>query len=186
MTKASLINMTAPFACRRKRAAGLAVALWLAATTLVPAQANAGTIQVSGTFTRSAVQPLSCLGIICNVSDFTGDLEGHAENTTTSLIPSTPAGVVFFSKAIIHTANGNLSYLESGAGNAKVPSDGESVYLCEITGGTGVFTGASGYLQLMNTSHGSLGGALPGVLPGPPSTGEGQYQSRITAPLIGD
>ncbi|MGH9670581.1 MAG: hypothetical protein ACRD3A_10780 [Terriglobales bacterium] len=86
---------------------------------------------------------------------------------------------MFFSELTeIKTVRGNLSCSESGSGNTNSSSDGEFVLLCNITGGTGAYKGASGYLQRVGTSSGIGTPANVTV----PQSGEGTYQGKIILP----
>jgi hypothetical protein len=85
---------------------------------------------------------------ICTVGRLSGGLNGDLEFTMTSLTPTNPAGTLFFTaQSTIHTRDGDVSCTDSGSFNTAPGSDGEGVHLCEITGGTGEFAGATGYLQ---------------------------------------
>jgi hypothetical protein len=85
---------------------------------------------------------------ICTVGRLTGGIQGDLEFTITSLAPTNAPGVLFFmAVSTIRTATGDIYCADSGSFNTTSGSDGEGVHLCHITGGTGEFQGASGYLQ---------------------------------------
>lgn len=96
-------------------------------------------------------------------------------STGTAIIPTIPPGVILFNNlsTIIDTDNGELVCVENGAANINPSSDGENVILCVITGGTGDFNGASGYLQRFGTSAGFTSLNV---------TGEGKYRGKIVTP----
>lgn len=93
---------------------------------------------------------------ICTIGRLTGGIQGDLDFTITSLSPTNAPGVLFFTAmSTIHTATGDISCDDSGSFNTG--GDGEGVHLCQITGGTGEFLGASGYLQEMFYFQGAAG-----------------------------
>ena len=166
----------------------------LAIAAAAPRRARAEAVFVGGEFTASAATPLSCSGVVCFATNFSGSLEGPAEHSLTLMLPTDPLGVAFFKLlTVIHTARGDLSCTESGASNigpsangeplaalGVLPnSDGQFALLCQITGGTGDFAGATGYLLRTGTSSGGLPGILPGILPSAPTSGRGGYRGKV-------
>lgn len=95
---------------------------------------------------------------ICTVGRLTGGIQGDLEFTITSLAPTDAPGVLLFTAvSTIRTATGDIHCADSGSFNTTSGSDGEGVHLCHITGGTGEFAGASGYLQETFNFVGTLG-----------------------------
>ncbi|MFN2504528.1 MAG: hypothetical protein ABR540_09920 [Acidimicrobiales bacterium] len=65
-----------------------------------------------------------------------------------SVVPSGTAGLSYIeSTSVLHTKDGDLYFASSAVANLSTPSDGEFTSVDRITGGTGEWTGASGYLQ---------------------------------------
>jgi hypothetical protein len=95
---------------------------------------------------------------LCTAGRLTGGIQGDLEFTITSLAPTAAPGVLLVTAAsTIHTATGDINCNDSGSFNTAPASDGEGVHLCRITGGTGEFLGASGYLQETFNFIGSSG-----------------------------
>jgi hypothetical protein len=93
--------------------------------------------------------PPSCTSVTGVCSSFTaiGDIKGDGiVNVDTSPIPS---GI---SKAhtVIHTKNGDLTCNEAAVFDVVGP-DHAFVDLCVISGGTGIYAGATGYIQEVGT-----------------------------------
>ncbi len=136
----------------------LAAAVFLSAGVFQVPKASASTIlQVRGTLTLAAVTatPPGCLSpvLICSNGTLTGTLAGTVTSKENGFLPSQVPGILFGnSSAVIHTQNGDLSVEISGAFNASPSSDGEFVDLIEVTGGTGKFAGASGYITTSGTA----------------------------------
>ena len=106
---------------------------------------------------------------ICTAGRLTGGLGGELGFTITSLAPTTTPGVAFFTAlSTIHTGKGDVFCADSGSFNTTPSSGGEGVHLCEITGGTGSFSGATGYLQEVFNFVGT--------------TAKGDYQGTIVLP----
>lgn len=106
---------------------------------------------------------------ICTAGRLTGGIQGDLEFTITSLAPTNSPGVLFFTAvSTIRTATGDIHCDDSGSFNTAAGSSGEGVHLCQITGGTGDFLGASGYVQETFNFMGS--------------TGVGDYKGRIVTP----
>ena len=61
--------------------------------------------------------------------------------------------------SIIHDKAGDVRCDDSAALNAAEGGNGELIGLCEITGLTGEWAGASGYLQTFGTFNAASGGA---------------------------
>lgn len=138
------------FVIRRK--AGLAIATVAAAVLVALALATSGAVagsrSVQGEVVDSVVADGSCTAIICTRGVYTGTIRGSFEFAITSLTPTDLPNVQSFAgHSTIHTAKGDLRCADSGSFNADPNSSGEGVHLCVITGGTGRYAGATGYLQ---------------------------------------
>lgn len=155
-----------------------AVGLCSGTLALATTAADAATVHVGGQFSFTAATALDCpLGsVLCTKGAFTGNLVGSFTNVVTSLLPSPNVGASFFSGSLtLHTDVGDLRCGLSGALNA-LSSDGEFAGICVVTGGTGVYRGATGHLELTGTSS-----ANPPVLG---TTGSGTYNRTISGGAI--
>lgn len=95
---------------------------------------------------------------ICTVGRLTGVIQGDLEFTITSLSETQRPGILFFmAVSTIRTADGDIHCADSGSFNSVPGSDGEGVHLCQITGGTGQYANASGYLTETFNFNGSTG-----------------------------
>ena len=84
----------------------------------------------------------------CFVATFKGTLQGSAEFVANSVTPTSQPGMMLINgNFLIHDNHGDLACIEDSLLNTAPESNGEFVFLCEITGGTGKWAGASGYLQ---------------------------------------
>ena len=120
----------------------------LVALTLVASGAFAGSRSVQGEIVDQVVTDGSCTAIICTRGVYSGTIRGTFEFAITSLTPTDLPNVQsFVGHSTIHTAKGDLRCADSGSFNADPQSSGEGVHLCVITGGTGRYAGATGYLQ---------------------------------------
>lgn len=120
----------------------------LAALALAASGALAGSRTVQGEVVDQVVTDGSCTAIICTRGVYSGTIRGSFELAITSLAPTDPPNVQsFVGHSTIHTAKGDLRCADSGSFNADPQSAGEGVHLCVITGGTGRYAGATGYLQ---------------------------------------
>jgi len=143
------------------------------------------TISVKGSFDANAstAMPPDCLSplLICTEATFTGTLSGTLKGMITRLVPAIdPADIAFASaSSVLHTPDGDLSLKAAGTANLASSSDGEFANLLEITGGTGRYAGASGYLQDRGTSTVALLGA-----PATPfmASFHGDYVGKILLP----
>ena len=84
----------------------------------------------------------------CSRGHYTGGLEATGYYAVQSMQPSAPDGIVFITeKEVLRLADGELYGRVNAVFNSKSP-DGEVASLHTITGGTGRYSGASGYIQL--------------------------------------
>lgn len=124
------------------------VALAVAGSAVAATGALAGSHSVKGTVVDQVVTDGSCTAIICTRGVYTGSIRGDFEFEITSLGPTTVDGVqTFVGTSTIHTERGDLHCADSGSFNASPSSSGEGVHLCVVTGGTGIYEHATGYLQ---------------------------------------
>lgn len=145
----------------------------LAAAVLVQqAGADPATMRLKGTFDTPLVGGPACdspVGL-CFAGEFRGSLKGPSEGTVASLTPTAQPGVFLGdATATIHDRRGDVICAhEQFVFNGSPDSDGQYAFLCEITGGTGRYSGARGYLYGIGTA--------------PPGTGQdsGTYHGEIT------
>ena len=139
--------------------AGMGVIGTAAAASAV---ANAPSQPAHGTLTSQAVSGPGCASPIglCATGEMKGTLNGPFEFVANSLVPADKPGVLFMTGVtIIHDSRGDVRCDDSAALNTTPGSDGELVGLCEVTGLTGTWAGASGYLQTFGTFDAVTGGA---------------------------
>jgi hypothetical protein len=148
------------------------------ASTMIGAKgaSHAGpvTVFVRGIITNIHTVPCATSAdLACTQSTLHGDLNGTSNSAVTSVVESGTAGVIFSNVTIVLTAPDGSTLDNSGSGvnNVSPASAGESVLLGELTGGTGRFAGASGYLQIRATFSAASG--VPG---------SGDYQGELTLP----
>jgi hypothetical protein len=132
----------------------------LIAVTIAAAAAGAGlagqaaaapkTVKVQGTLKNQVVTGADCPSPVdlCFKGAFYGSLKGPDEAIVNSLTPTqTPDVFLGQASATIHDKRGDLICDEEFLYNTSPTSDGHFAYLCEITGGTGRYAGASGYIR---------------------------------------
>jgi hypothetical protein len=148
---------------------------------LFSASAGAGTNtnHVSGHFDYVEQLATACgnLAVLCAKGHFSGGIQGSFVNTITSLVPSELVlqQVDFYTgNIVISTLFGQLKCGLAGA--LQNAGDGEFGEICVITGGTGVFAGATGYLQLVGGSTVGPNGLPIGL------KGGGDYIGTIVTP----
>jgi hypothetical protein len=128
-----------------------AVAMFLAG--MVPVSARI--VTVSGEFRSERIAPPACTSpvALCTAGRSTGDVVGPFTLTGTSIIPTAQTattGVVAYTADVVqHTRNGDLFCKDTGV--TKVVGDGAASSICVVTGGTGIYSGASGYIQFQST-----------------------------------
>jgi hypothetical protein len=148
-------------------AAAAAVGIGLASQ----ATADPGTVKVKGTFENQVFSGAGCTSPVdlCIKGAFKGSLKGPDEASVSSLTPTqTPDVVVGQALITIHDKRGDLTCDEPFVYNVSPTSDGEFAFLCEITGGTGHYAGATGYLRGM------------GITPPATAVSSGTYAGVIT------
>jgi hypothetical protein len=86
----------------------------------------------------------------CSAGRFTGALKGNFVASATSFTPSNDTattGVLFFTAdLVLHTKDGDLFLKDAGAFNTAPGGQGEHATVSTVTGGTGMYAGASGRL----------------------------------------
>jgi hypothetical protein len=86
----------------------------------------------------------------CSAGSFTGALKGNFVASATSFTPSNDTattGVLFFTAdLVLHTKDGDLFLKDAGAFNTTPGGQGEHATVSTVTGGTGMYAGASGRL----------------------------------------
>ena len=124
---------------------------------LSQATAQPATMKVSGTF-KNVVTPTgpSCAapGGLCIKGKFGGKISGPDEGVVNSVTPTAQPDVVLGDANVtIHTKHGDLQFAhELFVYNTAPNGKGEFSWLMEITGGTGRYATATGYLQGVGTS----------------------------------
>jgi hypothetical protein len=119
------------------------------------------TLKVKGTVKNDTVTGPDCVSPIdfCFKGQFYGSLKGPDEGIVNSLTPTqTPDVYEVHADLTIHDKRGDLTCSEEIVYNTFPTGDGHFAFVCEITGGTGRYAGASGYLE--------------GAGHAPPATGE--------------
>jgi hypothetical protein len=126
---------------------------------------------VSGQFRSERVAPPDCTSpvALCTEGRSRGDINGPFTLTGTSIIPTaqTPTtGVVAYTADVVqNTRHGSLFCKDTGV--TKVAGDGAASSICVVTGGTGIYATAAGYIQFQSTLR-------------PPVTFVGTYQGKLT------
>lgn len=145
---------------------GLVVAYVALGALVAPgATADEKVKTVKGTVTDHVVECTSP-AVLCTAGELKGDIKGELDFAITSLTPVPPDGALAFTAvSTIRTSDGDLHCTDSGSFNSSATGQGEGVHLCIITGGTGRFAEATGYLQ----EWFNFGG----------TTGEGRYVGTI-------
>lgn len=175
--------MLPPIVHRWQKAVILSAALCLMGAALFPQEARADTKKVTGWFTFDVNPPLNCpsTAILCATGTFNGGIQGSFENIIDYASPAPTPGVVYYSgKITIHTTTGDLSCDLDGAQNSLASTDGEFGEICVLTGGTGVFTQATGHLRLFGLS--ATQPPVLGEVGGGANVNGGDYRGKIVTP----
>jgi hypothetical protein len=102
-------------------------------------------MRIEGAFTTQVVPCES----LCTQSEWTEDLEGTSDFTLISLEPTChPQVSRYTGTLVIHTADGDLIGHDVGYWNT---TTGAYTDTYQVTGGTGVYEGATGTLRLRGT-----------------------------------
>jgi hypothetical protein len=136
--------------------------------SVVADQTGAGpqSLQAQGSITSQTITGPACKSPVgrCFVATFEGTLQGSAEFVANSVKQTSQPGMILINgNFVIHDKPGDITCNEDSLLNTAPGSDGELdgefVFLCEITGGTGKWAGASGYLQATGNLKGMEGTA---------------------------
>jgi hypothetical protein len=136
------------------------------------AGASARSVNVVALYT-SRVSTDGCASPVglCLVGDFHGTLNGTGSLSVNSFGPTPAPNIsVVDADVVIHDTRGDLRCREDAVLNTAAGSDSEYGFVCELTGGTGHWAGATGYLASYGSvppgdteNHGTLAGRI--VLP---------------------
>jgi hypothetical protein len=153
-----------PLRASKRHVAMTAVSLIVLMMATIPSSkiwAEPGSLSVHGHLTSQSVTGPECTSPVgvCATGTLHGSLNGPFEFVASSIVSADQPGVVFLKGVtVIHDQHGEMQCADSAAFNTTRGSDGELVGLCEITGLTGQWTGASGYLQSAGTFTLEAGG----------------------------
>jgi hypothetical protein len=157
---------------RRALVAVAVVAVGGAGIASQVATAQPGPVTVTGTFDSQTVTGPSCTAPTgqCFKGAFHGSLQGKTAGALLSSAPTQqPAVVLIDASFTIHTRRGDLTFAhEQIVYNTSPSGAGEFSILGELTGGTGRYAGATGYIQGVGTRPLSTGVA------------KGTYVGKIT------
>jgi len=120
----------------------------IALTGAAQPAAKSTSMAVEGTLADHPVTK-DCPSSFCMEGTYlTGKIRGPFRFEMTKVTQTDAPGVVFYvANGVIHTKGGDVHCSDFGIQNLKSDSAGEGVQLCEVTGGTGDYEGATGYLQ---------------------------------------
>ena len=124
------------------------------------ATAQPGTLQVKGTFDSQSVTGPSCAAPTgqCFAGAFHGTIRGTTKGAVLSATPTQQPGVGLYDASFtIHTRSGDLTFAHEQVVYNASSAKGELSILAEITGGTGRYAGATGYVLGVGTSPPSTG-----------------------------
>lgn len=157
----------------RRWMAGVALAACGAVVAVTGGAASAAPASVNGHFeveTSTGPECPSPVGV-CLDGTVSGRIKGAfsvvATSVTATADVATTGAVFVTGDAVVATGSGDL--LCKLAGTLQVSADGPFVSLCVITGGTGDWAGASGYLRTSGAITLADGGS-------------GSYDGKVTAP----
>ena len=143
-----------------------AVAVAAIVTTGIAGGASAGASPRSqrafGTFTSRIFNGPGCSSPVdlCSTGRIMGTFNGALDLVATSMTPTPAPGVTLVvGDAVIRDARGVVRCTESILLDTTAGGDGEFSALCEITGGTGRWAGASGYLHVTGNNVGGTQGS---------------------------
>lgn len=147
-------------------------AMVLVAIAVWHGRASAASDAVSGRFTATAVSGVACTSPVslCATGTLSQGLKGTftstASSSTTTADTPTTGVIVVTSDVTISTKSGTIACKDAMA--LQTTGDDARSSVCAITAGTGVYAGASGYLQFAGTGDGL--------------SGAGTYTGRVTLP----
>ena len=155
---------------QKRAVAAFAVAALILTVPALAAGGTARSHRMQGSFTATNFSGPGCSSPLdlCANGEFRGTLNGPVTAVATSLAPTSQPGIfVGVADLVVHDRRGDVSCTETFIVNATPGSDGEEALLCTVTGGTGRWTGVSGYI---------IG---YGISP-PGETTTGQYSGKLT------
>jgi hypothetical protein len=164
---------TRTFGRSRPWLAGLALAACGSVVALTGGPAGAAPESVNGFFRIQSETGAACdspVGV-CLAGDVSGRIKGAFSFAATSVLTTddtpTTAAIVTTGDAAVATEEGDI--LCKLTGTLQLTGDGPFVSLCVITGGTGRWAGATGYLRTSGTFTFSAGGS-------------GTYDGKVVGP----
>ncbi len=99
--------------------------------------------------------PIPCAAPLCTAGDLIGGIQASYEFTATALVPAndpTMPGVSFYlGRSVVAPLRGDALVFASDSGVVDLGVTGKQAALLTITGGTGAYEGARGYLLLRGT-----------------------------------
>lgn len=140
------------------RTTSLALSLFSALALASPARAG-DCKPVYGFYSSQAFFPPQCPADFCTAGDLVGGIQATYGFVATRFVPAAPldpadpalAAVVFYvGESDVATKRGDHVYA-TDAGVIDQGATGKQAALLVITGGTGAYEGATGYLQLRGT-----------------------------------
>jgi hypothetical protein len=133
-------------------------AFLLSCSSLASGARQDATIEASGEIRFEIYQAATCEGAgpspvaSCSRGHYSGGLEGTGYYAVQSFAPSTPDGMTFITeKEVLRLADGDLYGLVNAVFDSR-SADGEVASIHSITGGTGRYAGASGFIRLWRAS----------------------------------
>lgn len=146
----------------RRRLAGLALATCGAVLAVTGGPVAAAPEAVNGFFSVQSETGAGCdssLGV-CLTGHISGRIKGAFSFTATSVVVTndtpTTSAIVTTGDAVVATANGDIQCKMTGT--LQLAGDGPFVSLCVVTGGTGKWANAGGYLRTSGVFTFAAGG----------------------------
>ncbi len=130
---------------------------------LTPGAATAAPESVNGYFRVQSTTGPDCESAVgvCLSGNVSGRIKGAFSFAATSVVPTsdtpTTGVIVTTGDALVETRDGDISCKLTGT--LQLTGDGPFVSLCVLTGGTGRWTGATGYLRTSGTFTFGEGGS---------------------------
>ena len=150
-----------------------ALAACVAALALIGPAASAAPQAVNGFFRVQTATGADCTSTVgvCLAGDVSGRIKGAFSFAATELIPTadtpTTGVIATIGDALVETGDGDIACKLTGS--LQVGGDGPFVSICIVTGGTGKWAGATGYLRTTGTFVFGAGGT-------------GTYDGKVVVP----